>query len=352
MTIYCGVDFHARQQTVAYCDTANGEVHLRELAHEGDDVRGFYSMFTGEVVIGVEASGYSTWFVEMVESLGHRVLIGDAAEVRRLAKRRQKHDRRDAGLLLLDLLLKGDFPRVHRPSLESREVLRLLRYRHKLVQIRTRAKNSLQALAFSAGSAGRSKLLSKEGRERFVRLPMSEAMVRQRDGWLSLVDELSARVKNLDSWLDEQAKRDERVLRLRTHPGIGLLTSLALVHGLEPVTRFDGSRKVAAYVGLEPMEHSSAETRRYGAISKAGSRLLRFLLGEAAQIAVRTDDQLRAFYRRLVARRGKAKAVTAIARKLLVRCFVMLRDGIDYAEFRRRGVARSVCPHLHIGIDA
>jgi transposase len=79
------------------------------------------------------------------------------------------------------------------------------------------------------------------------------------------------------------------------------------------------------------MEHSSAETRRYGAISKAGGRPLRFLLGEAAQVAARTDDQLRAFYRRLVARRGKAKAVTAIARKLLVRCYIMLRDGIDYA---------------------
>lgn len=110
-------------------------------------------------------------------------------------------------------------------------MLRLLRYRHKLVQVRTRAKNSLQALAFSAGSTGRSKLLSKAGRERFVLLPMSEAMARQRDGWLSLVDELNARIKGVEAWLEQQAKRDERVLRLQTHPGVGLLTSLALVHG-------------------------------------------------------------------------------------------------------------------------
>ena len=101
---------------------------------------------------------------------------------------------------------------------------------------------------------------------------------------------------------------------------------------------FASTRKVAAYAGLEPTEHSSAEIRQYGAISKAGSRLLRFLLGEAAQVAVRTDEQLRAFYRRLLARRGKAKAVVAVARKLLIRCFIMLRDEIDYAEFQRRGV--------------
>ena len=286
MAIYCGVDFHARQQTVCYCDTADGETRLAELDHQADDVRGFYSGFTGEVIVGLEAGGYSTWFVELVEGLGHRVLIGDASEIRRLAKRRQKNDRRDAGLIL-DLLLRDEFPRVHRPPFESREVLRLLRYRHKLVQMRTRAKNSLQALAFSAGSSGRSRLLSRAGRERFLRLEMSAAMGCQREEWLSLVDELNARIKGLDSWLDERARRDERVLRLQTHPGIGLLTSLAPVHTQEPVSRFGGGREVAAYAGLEPMEHSSAGKQHFGGISKGGSRLLRYLPVEAAQIAVR-----------------------------------------------------------------
>ena len=337
MAIYCGVDFHARQQTVAYCDTADGELHLRELEHVRDEVRDFYSSLTGEVVVGIEARGYSTWFVELIEGLGHRVLIGDASEVRRLAKRRQKNDRRDASLIL-DLLLKGEFPQIHRPSLESREVLRLLHYRHKLVQVRTCAKNSLQAVAFSAGSTGRSRLLSREGRRQFVQLPMSEAMSRQRGGWLSLVDDLNVRLKELDAWLEQQARRDERVLRLQTHPGIGLLTSLALVHGLEPVSRFAGGRKVAAYVGLDPMEYSSGDKQRFGSISKGGSRLLRYLLVEAAQITVRRDERLKSFYLRLLHRRGAQKAKVAVARKLLIRGYILLRDRIDYAEFLRRGV--------------
>jgi transposase len=307
------------------------------LSHKQDDVRGFYSAFAGEVVVGIEASGYSTWFVELLEGLGHRILIGDASEIRRLAKRRQKNDRRDASLIL-DLLLRGEFPQVHRPPFESREVLRLLSYRHKLVQMRTRAKNSLQALAFSAGSAGRSRLLSREGRERFLRLPMSEAMGRQRAEWLSLVDELNARIKSVDAWLDQKAKRDERVMRLQTHPCIGLLTSLALVHALEPVSRFDGGRKVAAYVGLDPMEYSSGDKQRFGSISKGGSRLLRYLLVEAAQITVRRDEGLKSFYLRLLRRRGAQKAKVAAARKLLIRGYILLRDGIDYAEFLRRGV--------------
>lgn len=337
MTVYCGVDFHARQQTVCYCDTADGQVHLKELRHEEDDARAFYSRLAGEVIVGLEASGYSTWFVELVEGLGHQVLIGDAAEIRRLAKRRQKNDRRDAGLIL-DLLLRGEFPQVHRPPFESREVLRLLRHRHKLVQIRTRAKNGLQALAFSAGSSGRSRLLSRAGRERFLQLPMSEAMGRQREEWLSLVDDLNRRIKSLDAWLDERARQDERVLRLQTHPGIGLLTSLALVHALEPVSRFGGGRKVAAYVGLDPVEYSSGEKQRFGSISKGGSRLLRYLLVEAARVTVRRDEGLKCFYQRLLDRRGAQKARVAVARKLLIRGYIFLRDGIDYAEFLRRGV--------------
>lgn len=94
------------------------------------------------------------------------------------------------------------------------------------------------------------------------------------------------------------------------------------------------------------MEQSSGEKRRYGAISKAGNRLLRFLLGEAAQVAVRSDDELRHFFRRLKVKCGAAKAVVATARKLLIRCFIMLRDEVDYAEFRRRGIEALVAPAL------
>ena len=73
MTTYCGVDFHARQQTVCYCDTADGVIQCQELHHDKDDVSGFYAQFTGEVIVGLEASGYSTWFVELLEGMGHQV---------------------------------------------------------------------------------------------------------------------------------------------------------------------------------------------------------------------------------------------------------------------------------------
>jgi transposase len=337
MTIYCGVDFHARVQTVCYCDSSAGEVHVRDLHHQRDDVRAFYSSFKGEVIVGLEASGYSSWFEQMIEELGHQVWLGDAVEIRRMARRRQKNDHRDAELIL-DLLVRDQFPRVHRPSLHSREVLRQLRYRQRLVKMRTMVKNSLHALALGAGLSLRSGMATLKGRQRLLELPLEPASSFQREQWLSLLDELNRRIAQAEVQLERQAKGDEQIRLLRTHPGIGLLTSLGLLHTLEPVTRFSNRRKVVAYVGLEPMERSSGERQRFLGISKAGSRLLRFLLIEAANVAIRVDADLRRFYRQVANRRGIQRAKVATARKLLVRAFIMLRDGIDYAEFLRRGV--------------
>jgi transposase len=336
MTLYIGVDIHARQQTVSYLDTADGTAGLVELQHERDDIKGFYSQFQGEVIIGIEACGYTNWFEELVEQLGHQLLVGDAAEIRRLARRRQKNDRRDANLLL-DLLVHDEFPALFRYSRESREMLRQLRYRHKLVKLRTMVVNTLHALAINAGLSLRAQLLTKGGRKQLAGLQLSVISQQQRDELLSLADELTRRIATVEQWLQAQAKSDVRVQRLQTHPGVGLLTSLCLVHTLGDLSRFPSTRKVAAYVGFDPMEDSSAERKAYGGISKAGSRLLRYLLVEAGQTAAKDDEHLKQFYRRLLPRRGKARAKVAVARKLLIRCFIMGRAEIDYAEFLRRG---------------
>lgn len=341
MTFYIGVDFHARQQTICYFDTADGELKQATLHHQQDDIRAFYKSFSGEVVVGIESGGYSLWFEELLEELGHQVWIGDATEIRRLAKRRQKNDRRDAEHIL-ELLAGDQFPRLHRQLPESREVLRQLRFRHRLVKMTTMIKNSLHAISLAAGLSLKSSIRSAKGKTKLQQLRLSPALTHQRDEWLLLLETLNGKIKEVESWLQLQARDDERVARLRTHPGIGLLTALCLVHTLEPVSRFSTTRKVVAYVGLDPMEYSSAERKRYGSISKAGSRLLRFFLGEAAHKTIRTDSELRSFYYRLLNKKETSRAIVSVARKLLVRSFIMLRDGIDYEEFKTRGVeARS-----------
>lgn len=339
MSIYCGVDFHTRQQTIAYCDTQDGEIKFVQLQHnDRDSLRRFYARFQGPVIVGLESGGYSDWFEDFLTEIGVEAWFGNPTEIRRRARSRQKNDWRDAELLL-DLLLKGEFPRVYRQSEESRAVLARIRYRHKLVQLRTKATNCLHALAIRRGLTLGRQLSTKQGRLRVLGLPLGAVETTQCQEWLALIAQLSTNIKRAERELIALAEENEQVRLVRTHPGIGMLTGLALVHTLAPISRFPNSRKVTAYVGLEPREYSSAMKQRWGGISKAGSTILRFLLVEAAQQAASYDTELKNTYHHLSIRRGKAKARVAVARKLLVRAYILLRDEIDYATYLRRTVA-------------
>ena len=340
MAVYIGVDFHARQQTISYLTTETGEVQHLVLQHEEpSQVKAFYEQFAGQqVIVGFESSGYAAWFEELLEEVGCEIWIGHATYIRQFARRRQKNDRRDADLIL-ELLLSGDFPRIHRYSRRTREVLQQLRYRQRLVKMRTMIVNMLLFMASSRGHSFRTQLQSKRGQARLAELVLPNPLSQQRDELLSQLGQLDQKIKSLEAWLEAETAADAAVQRLRTHPGIGLLTSICVRYTLEDVSRFANSRKVSAFAGFDPMEDQSAQRRRVGAISKQGSRWLRFFLVEAGQVAARRDADLASLYQRVSRRGGHAKAKVAVGRRLLVRAFIMLRDEIDYAEFQRRGVA-------------
>jgi transposase len=201
------------------------------------------------------------------------------------------------------------------------------------------AMNMLLFMASSRGVTLRTQLQSKRGQAKLAQLPLPQPLGTQRDELLGLLQTLDQKISTLERWLEQQTTQDVAVQRLQTHPGIGLLTSICVRYTLEDASRFANPRKVSAFAGFDPMEDRSDERRRMGAISKQGSRWLRFFLVEAGQVAMRRDADLASVYQRVSRRGGHAKAKVAVARRLLVRAFIMLRDEIDYAEFVRRGVA-------------
>src|SRR4051812_4152755 len=95
-----GCDLHATQQTIAMLDADTGEVVERTLTHDGDTVREFYASIAGPAVVGIEATGSMGWFLRLLEELAIPCRVGHPAAVRKAVTRRQKHDRRDADLLL------------------------------------------------------------------------------------------------------------------------------------------------------------------------------------------------------------------------------------------------------------
>jgi transposase len=270
----------------------------------------------------------------MLAEFGHELWVGDAAQIRASAVRQQKTDPRDAALIL-DLLLTNRFPRIWVPSLAERDTRQLLWHRHKLVGMRTMVGNQLHALAMSQGVCRKKKLFTKKGRAELEGLRLGPWASRRRRELLSLLDQLEPAIAELDRVVLNEVKHHEEAVRLMTHPGVGPVNALAFVLTIGPVTRFRRSKQVASYLGLNPSEHSSGGRQRTGAISKQGSTLMRWLLIEGAQTAARLDPELRQDYQRLKFRRGGAVAKVAIARKLAVRMYWMLRSGADYARLVR-----------------
>jgi transposase len=334
-----GCDLHARQQQVAVLVTETGEVQERRLIHGGDEVERFYSALPGPVTVGVESTGYALWFHALIQRLGHTLLVGDAAKIRATVVRKTKTDRRDARLILT--LLKEDrFPVVWLPDPASRDLRALISHRMRLVRMSTMVKNSLQALALNHRLTLGRKLFTHAGITQLCALPLPPHMAQRRHESLELLTWFRTRVQPLDEQLAQLAAAHPDAQRLMTHPGVGALTALTTVLVLGPVTRFADTKQVASYVGLAPSIYASADRAHLGHITKQGSPLLRSVLGQAGQIAVRFDPDLKRLYYTLVHRRGRSKAKVAVARKLLIRLFIMLRDQIDYAEFRRRGCRR------------
>jgi transposase len=238
---------------------------------------------------------------------------------------------------LLNLLVKGDFPRLWLPSAAERDARVWLEHRHQLVQMRTRTLNGLQAVALNHGLCLRQKLWTKHGQAELKKLPLREGRARRRADLLALRAQLDRWIAELDERLAQEVAQRPDAQRLLTHPGVGPLTALGTVLILGPVERFPDAKHVTSYVGLIPQEESTGGRQHFGHLTKQGNRLLRFLLVEAAQTASRIDPGLRRAYRRLTFRRGRASAKVAVARKLAIRLYIMLRDQIDYEEFCRRG---------------
>lgn len=329
-----GCDFHTRYQQIAMLDEETGELIERRLEHESGEARAFYSGLSAGVRVGIEATGHTRWFERMLAELGHELWIGDAAKIRAAMVRKQKTDVRDAAHLL-ELLRSGRFPRLWRPTTEERDLRQLVWHRQKVVWMRTAIANQLHALAMGEGVCRKKKLFTQKGRIELEGLRLDPWASRRRQELLGMLDQLDASLHEFDQAVAEQAKQRAAAVLLMTHPGVGPVTSLAFVLTIGPVERFARSKQVVSYLGLNPREYSSGGRQRLGSISKQGNPMMRSLLVEAGHTAARLDPELRQDYQRLKLRRGGGVAKIAIARKLAVRMYWMLRSQASYAQLVR-----------------
>ncbi|MGA8220009.1 MAG: IS110 family transposase [Candidatus Acidiferrales bacterium] len=332
--VIIGVDYHPSFQQIAFLVEETGECGERPLNHGDGEAERFYRDLQqrgNRVRVGMEATGYSRWFERLLAELGFELWMGDPAEIKAKRVKKQKFDREDARLLLR-LMREDNFPRVWVPSPENRDLRQLLWHRHRLVQMRTRIMNQLQALAMNEGYRWRKKLFSERGRAELEKLPLAPWASRRRQELLELLDRLNPTIEQLTAAVEQEARKRPEVLRLMTHPGVGPLTALAYVLIIGTPTRFPRGKQIGTYVGMIPREDSSAGKQRLGHISKQGSSLLRFLLVEAAQAAVRIHPDWRRRYIHLAMRRHKSIAKVAMGRRMAIQLYWMWRNGCEYSQ--------------------
>ena len=194
--ITIGVDYHPSFQTIAFLIEETGEYGEQELNHSNGEAERFYRDLQQRrihVRVGMEATGHGLWFERLLAKLGFELWIGDPAVIKTKRVRKQKTDREDARLML-KLLQENRFPKIWVPSPENRDLRQLLWHRHRLVQMRTRIMNQLQAVAMNEGYRWKKKLFSEKGRGLLEKLSLAPWASRRRKELLELLDQLDPKI--------------------------------------------------------------------------------------------------------------------------------------------------------------
>ena len=277
----------------------------------------------------------NTWYaVDVLEQYVGRVVVANPYKTRLIAEAHIKNDKVDA-LALARLLSAGFICEVWVPNAETRQWRILAQHRATLQRHCTQVKNRLHSLRQRHNlHCPTTSLFSRAGRQwlRAQAWPVTEALAVRQD--LAQLELLEAQLHEVDQQIASLAAQDARIARLLQINGIGVVTAFAILAVIGDIRRFPAARKLTSYVGLVPRQHQSGQRGYFGHITKAGASLLRWLLVEAAQAAVRWDPHWQAVHARIARRRGAAIATVAVARKLLVVIWHMLTEATNYQHLR------------------
>jgi transposase len=263
-------------------------------------------------------------------------------EAWRWTKVKRKTDRDDA-LKLASMAAMRQLPTVHMPPPQQRQKRRLIHQRRSLVGRRTEVKNSIRSIFSQQGLtlARGTKQWTKAGIEqiRSESKPLRKCSIDEL--WrgrlhveLQLLEVLDEQLRIVDQKLDALGSEDERVMRLQQVKGVGPRLAEALVAHLDDPHRFKSARQVSAYVGLVPRQFESGTMKRVGRITRRGPSLLRGMLVEVAWMVYRHNAWAKRFVQNVSRgmKQRKKIAIVALARKLLVKLWAMLRDGTSWRD--------------------
>jgi len=325
--MYIGIDIHKRYAQVAVMDET-GQI-TEEARVENANLDEFAQRHAGAQAAIEATSNYYHIHDTLSEYLD--VVVANPGKLKTIAQSDKKTDRVDAKQLAR-LVRLDSVPESYVPTEQIRECRALVRGRETLVQSRTEYANKVHALLSDHGVTRNVKPLSASGRESLRELSLPETAQALLASHLTIIETLTDEITQLDERIEQRAGSLSETQLLVSIPGISYYSALTIYAELGEISRFDGDKEVVSYVGLNPVIRESGDSRFEGGISKKGSSRVRWVLVQAARVAVHTcgDEYLSRFYNRLASRKNDQKAIVATARKLLVSIYHMLDRGEEY----------------------
>jgi transposase len=334
------IDLGKYKSVACVYDGDTGEVTFRTVGSRRDELRQLIQHYRSALVV-IEACTLAGWVHDLCGELGVRCLVANtASEAWKFKHAKRKTDRDDA-LRLAQLTALGQLPTVSVPAKPVRERRALIATRQALVGRRVAVQNRIRAILLGQGLPAPvgHRAWTDLGLEGLAQLAKPLAECAPDELWRGLLDlaltelkQIIALIDSTETVLDLQGQADPATRLLRTIPGVGPRTAEVVAAHLDNPRRFTKGKQVSAYAGLVPRQFQSGESDRRGRITKRGPAILRKLLVECAWAMLRYNSWARAVWARLT--RGgttrKKPAIVALARRLLVRCWAMLRDGAEW----------------------
>jgi transposase len=336
------IDLAKAKSLFCWFDTSDQSQQMRTVA---STPQAFHDALIEKPVdrVVIEVCDMAGWVQDLCQTLSIPIQVANAnVEGWRWRNVKSKTDKTDV-LKLARLSMGNDLKTVWLPDRSTRQWRSLILYRHKLVERRTAIKNSIHALLVAEGKAMKAgaaawKEASLEGLFKLAR-PMGDCS--KEELWsghlhceLLSLEHLQEQIRSVDRKLDELGEKDHRVIRLRTIPGVGPRLAELVVAVIDDPGRFKNGRQVSSYAGLVPRRYQSGAMDRSGRISKAGCGKLRKLLLEIAWGMLQYNPRGQQVFARISKgqKTRRKQAAVALARRVLVWCWAMLRDGMDWRE--------------------
>lgn len=343
---YCGLDVATKSSYLFVTDGEGRKRFSGEVATEKTALVAALKRYVRSgLSIALEAGPQTAWLYDLLVELGAEVTVVNPNKVRLIAESRRKTDKIDAKLLCELLRLKGLPHPVHVPAKETRSLRGLLVARRQLVSARTKICNVVRGMLRQEGVRLESRFLTTwPAWQRLLERQYEHSHLRPVvEAYAATFQTLTASIRSLEKELAAREKGDERAARLKTMPKVGRIAALTLLAAVDDVARFDSSRKLVGYSGLAPTVRSSGERTQYGSISREGRKELRAVWVQIAHLVAmdtgKATAPLRKWFAKVAYHRGKKTALVALARKLLVIAYRLLKDQTDYDPARLRRAA-------------